>query len=226
MTLRLAKDCFDVGLSTADPEMLDFMTEIVGLDRPEVLRISRTVTQHRFDVGGSVVKVNIGPHTGSGRTGYRHVAIADEDVESPELLVGPDGVTVSLVPPGHDGIEQLGVTLVTPHVASSAAFFREALGWDRVTDDRFRVGRSVVTLVEDADAPFVAAEHPMGWSYLTVQVHDCDAETAVATGAGARLALAPVTLGTTARISMVDDPFGNRVEISQRASLVGPLPAS
>ena len=38
-----------------------------------------------------------------------------------------------------------------------------------------------------------------------------------------REALAPVTLGTTARISMVRDPDGNWIELSQRASIVGSL---
>ena len=34
----------------------------------------------------------------------------------------------------------------------------------------------------------------------------------------------PVTLGDVARFSMVADPWGNQLEISQRASLTGPLP--
>jgi hypothetical protein len=40
---------------------------------------------------------------------------------------------------------------------------------------------------------------------------------------GGREALAPTTLGTTARISMVRDPDGNFIELSQRASLTGSL---
>ena len=40
---------------------------------------------------------------------------------------------------------------------------------------------------------------------------------------GGREGLAPVTLGTTARISMVLDPDGNWIELSQRASIVGGL---
>ena len=35
--------------------------------------------------------------------------------------------------------------------------------------------------------------------------------------------MAPVTLGTTARISMVRDPDGNWIELSQRASIAGSL---
>jgi hypothetical protein len=35
---------------------------------------------------------------------------------------------------------------------------------------------------------------------------------------------APVTLGTVARISFIRDPDGDFIEISQRASLTGPIP--
>jgi hypothetical protein len=35
---------------------------------------------------------------------------------------------------------------------------------------------------------------------------------------------APVTLGAVARISFIRDPDGNFIEISQRASLTGPIP--
>ena len=41
--------------------------------------------------------------------------------------------------------------------------------------------------------------------------------------AGGREALPPTTLGKVARISFVMDPDGNSIEISQRASLTGPL---
>jgi len=40
---------------------------------------------------------------------------------------------------------------------------------------------------------------------------------------GGREALKPVTFGTTARISMVRDPDGNWIELSQRASITGSL---
>jgi hypothetical protein len=40
---------------------------------------------------------------------------------------------------------------------------------------------------------------------------------------GARDATAPKTLGTTAWISMLLDPDGNWIELSQRASIVGML---
>ncbi len=40
---------------------------------------------------------------------------------------------------------------------------------------------------------------------------------------GGREAMPPTTLGTTARISMVRDPGGNWIELSQRASITGSL---
>jgi hypothetical protein len=39
-------------------------------------------------------------------------------------------------------------------------------------------------------------------------------------------AIAPLTLGTTARIAMIRDPDGNWIELSQRASIVGSLDPS
>ncbi|MGH6971347.1 MAG: VOC family protein, partial [Caulobacteraceae bacterium] len=65
-----------------------------------------------------------------------------------------------------------------------------------------------------------------GWGYITFQVFKVDKEHAFVLGHGGGEATAPVTLGTTARISMVRDPDGNRIELSQRASIVGSLEPS
>ena len=62
-----------------------------------------------------------------------------------------------------------------------------------------------------------------GFRYLTVQVRDVDAEHAGIVQRGGIEGRQPLTLGTTARISFVRDPDGNWIEISQRASLTGPL---
>jgi lactoylglutathione lyase len=50
-----------------------------------------------------------------------------------------------------------------------------------------------------------------------------DAEHAYALAHGAGEGRAPVTLGQTARISMIRDPDGNWIELSQRASITGSL---
>jgi lactoylglutathione lyase len=62
-----------------------------------------------------------------------------------------------------------------------------------------------------------------GWRYITFQVFRVDADHARVLAAGGREAMPPTTLGTTARISMVRDPDGNWIELSQRASIVGTL---
>mgnify|MGYP002682816373 CR=1 FL=1 len=66
-----------------------------------------------------------------------------------------------------------------------------------------------------------------GWRYITFQVFEVDREHAHVLAHGGREARAPVTPGPTARISLVRDPDGNWIELSQRASLPGSLePAS
>ena len=102
-------------------------------------------------------------------------------------------------------------------------YFADTLGWE-VDGSVVRLGATILLLDVDADAPTV--EMPVrGWTYLTVQIHDCDAETASAVAEGATLAQPAVTLGEVARFSMVADPWGNQLELSQRASLTGPLPS-
>jgi lactoylglutathione lyase len=62
-----------------------------------------------------------------------------------------------------------------------------------------------------------------GWRYITFQVFNVDEAHAKVLAARGREGLAPVTLGKTARISMILDPDGNWIELSQRASIVGSL---
>ena len=55
------------------------------------------------------------------------------------------------------------------------------------------------------------------------QIFKVDEVHALILSAGAREGLPPTTLGNVARISMILDPDGNWIELSQRASIVGPL---
>jgi len=59
---------------------------------------------------------------------------------------------------------------------------------------------------------------------LTIQIRDVDAEHRRVIERGGRGGRPPITLGTVARVSFVRDPDGNWIELSQRASLTGPLP--
>ena len=71
--------------------------------------------------------------------------------------------------------------------------------------------------------PHDGAFEGKGWRYITFQVFEVDQEHANVIAHGGREALAPETLGSVARVSMVRDPDGNWIELSQRASLTGSL---
>ena len=70
----------------------------------------------------------------------------------------------------------------------------------------------------------VASMRAVGMRYITVQVRDVDAEHRRFMSMGVWEGAAPVSLGAVARISFIRDPDGNFIEISQRASLTGPIP--
>jgi len=222
--MRLAKDRLDIGLLTDDRAMLAFMHDGVGLGPPEHLPIGEGVDQYRFDADGSVIKVNVVAGLPvERRSGYKEVLIADRSLAQPRTFTGPDGVVVSRVPSGHLGIDQLGVRIAVPELEAARRYFGDALGW-QAGRRSVLVGATTLLLDETPTAPSAVEMPVRGWTYLTVQVHDCDAETRAAVRRGATLVKPPGNLRDVARFSMVADAWGNQLEISQRASLTGPLP--
>jgi lactoylglutathione lyase len=228
--MDLAKPRIDFGLTTDNIEpMLRFWQHEVGLPFDHLLKIRRGHDQHRHDALGSVIKINHteGPLPGGPPTGYRELFIARDGLAAPKSMVDPDANRVTLVPHGWRGIGQIGVRLAVRDVAAHRRFYTEALGlteepWE--DGAAFRGGESLLIVEAAADAP-VEGERPAakGWGYITFQVFKVDKEHAFVLAHGGGEATAPVTLGTTARISMVRDPDGNRIELSQRASIVGSL---
>lgn len=227
--MKLAKPCIDVGLTTNQLEpMLRFWQDTVGVPFDHVLPVRRGLVQHRHDLGGSVLKINHAsdPLPDTPRSGYRALLVARPGLEAPRELADPDGNRVRLVPPGTQGVTQIGVELGVRDPAAHARFYREALGLDELPGSgglAFRAGDSVIRIERSVDAPSDASFEGKGWRYVTFQVFRVDEEHAAVLAHGGREALAPRTLGKTARISMVRDPDGNWIELSQRASLVGAL---
>jgi lactoylglutathione lyase len=227
--LKLAKPRVDVGLNTNNLEpMLAFWQNEVGARFDHVLPIQSGVKQHRHDLNGSVLKINCHrePLPPRAATGYHEVIVAREDLASPRSLKDPDGNRVRLVPTGTLGIAQIAVKLCVRDLRAHARFYAAALGLDEAPNfegPAFRAGESLLLCERSEAAPADAGIEGQGWRYITFQVFKADEEHAHILALGGREAMAPRTLGTTARISMVRDPDGNWIEISQRASITGSL---
>jgi catechol 2,3-dioxygenase-like lactoylglutathione lyase family enzyme len=116
---------------------------------------------------------------------------------------------------------RLGVT----NEAAFHDFYGRICGFEAAGHNSYRCGDSLLKFAHDALAARTEAMRAPGFRYLTVQVWDADEEHRGLLERGAEEGRPPVTLGTTARFSFIRDPDGNWIEISQRASLTGPLPA-
>jgi lactoylglutathione lyase len=227
--MQISKPRVDIGLNTNDLQaMLAFWQGEVGVPFDHVLPIRRGQNQHRHDLLGSVLKINHFEEAlpRARPAGYAEVLIARPGLKDLKVLKDPEGVTACLVPPGTLGINQAGIKLKVRDLEAHKRFYRDALGLSEVDHAHgaaFQAGETVLLLEESDEAPDDAAFQGPGFRYITFQVFKCDAEHAHILKHGGREALAPTTLGKTARISMVRDPDGNWIEISQRASITGSL---
>ena len=227
--MNLSKPRVDIGLNTNNLEaMLAFWQNEVGLKFDHVLPIRKGMKQHRHDALGSVVKINVHtePLPVTPPSGYTELLIARDGLTVPKALHDPDGNAVTLVPPGTDGIRQIGIRLKVRDLSAHHRFYSDVLGLSEEPSARgaaFRAGETVLLLEQSAHAPSDAVMDGKGWRYITFQVFKVDDEHARILERGGREAMKPMTLGTTARISMVRDPDGNWIEISQRASITGSL---
>jgi len=227
--MRLAKQQFDIGLSTNNlGPMLGFWQDEAGATFDQILTIRRGMDQHRHDLSGSVLKINHLAETLpiTPPSGYQELLIARDGAAGEAALMDPDGNKLRLVPKGWQGIAQIAVRLGVRDLEAQRRFYRDALGLAEETWDgggAFRVGDGLILVEQQADAPVESPFDGKGWRYITLQVFAVDSDHAHALAHGAREATAPVTLGSVARISMIKDPAGNWIELSQRASITGSL---
>jgi len=229
--MNLAKPRIDIGFATNHaPAALAFWQNEIGLPFDHTQPIRRGYKQHRHDLCGSVLKINqvYEALPDNPPSGYLELLIARDGLAAPQPMADPEGNRVLLVPSGMYGIERIGIRLGVRDVEAHRRFYAEALGLPQGETTAggaltFRAGDTVLIAEPAADAPHDAAFEGKGWRYITFQVFEVDREHAHVLAHGGREARAPVTLGTTARISMVRDPDGNWIELSQRASLTGSL---
>jgi catechol 2,3-dioxygenase-like lactoylglutathione lyase family enzyme len=227
--MQLVKSVIDVGLSTnnLDP-MLRFWQQDAAIRFDHVLPVRRGQKQYRHNEQGSVIKLNhhAEPLPEAAPSGYRKLIIAREGLQKPQRMVDPDGNRVQLVPPGFDGVTQLGVAMGVRSLSEHRRFYCDILGFAEQSwsgGPAFRLADSVLLLEEDRAATIDPVRQARGWRYITLQIADIDAVHSELLGKGVREGLAPITLGEVARISMILDPDGNWIELSRRASIVGSL---
>jgi catechol 2,3-dioxygenase-like lactoylglutathione lyase family enzyme len=224
--MQLAKNHIDVGLYTnATEAMLDFWQTRVSLPLEGMQPLGQGVRQHRHDMNGSVLKLNSvrDPMPSSKHSGYRELWIASTEVNEPDTFRDPDGNSIRLVPHGYAGVNGIGLKLAVTSAASFHEFYGRVLRLQPASKNAYRCGDSILMFEEQ---PRVARDTPLrakGFRYLTIQVVDVDSVHATLVERGAVEGTPPITLGETARISFLRDPDGNWLELSQRASLTGPL---
>jgi catechol 2,3-dioxygenase-like lactoylglutathione lyase family enzyme len=224
--LKLAKPHIDIGVMTERLEaMLAFWQGPAGLSFEGILPTGGGNHQHRHGANGSVFKLNH-PRKGlpeTAPTGYRAMRIARSGLEAREELVDPDGNHFLLVPPGDEGVEGVALTVGVRDTDAQARFYRDALEFEEIGKGRFRCGDSLVFVELDSSGGGDASFYGHGIRYFTIQVLDCRREHARILDVGGSEGFAPRQLGDVAVISMVRDPDGNWIEISQKGSLTGPL---
>ena len=149
----------------------------------------------------------------------------------------PDGNDVELVPSGQRGVNQIEIHIGVTDEAAFENFYADALQAEKIGAGRFKLGETIISFgtirrrcaprnqPSASAADVIASMRAVGMRYITVQVRDCDGEHRRFMSMGVWEGAAPVTLGAVARISFIRDPDGNFIEISQRASLTGPIPA-
>ncbi len=224
--MNLAKPHIDIGLfSNKRDEQLAFWGKTVGLVYDHMAKLGGGLQQHRHHMNGSILKMNHArePLPAAPASGIIGLKIARDDQPMPVALADPDGNMVGLVPGGFEGIVGIAVLLRVNDFAAHDRFWTRAMQFERVAERRYRCGDSLIVLAEQGPVERAADYRAPGYRYTTVQIHDCVREYEGIVERGGESAMAPRLLGDTVRYAFVMDPDGNRIEISQRASLVGSL---
>ena len=220
--IELAKPAIDAGLMTNMLEPTADLFVDLGLSFDHLLKLGGGIHQHRYTCGQSVIKLNshrspLAPAV----SGYTRLRLAT-NVDTSTSIVTPDGVDITAVPPGHDGIVGVEVTWRTARPTEVARFLA-ALG-AHPDGDRHRLGESWIVVDAVKEQPDTGAFDARGFRYLTVQVRDVERAHSHMCSLGFAEGRPPIRLGDTAYISFIRDADGNWIELSQRASLTGPLP--
>jgi lactoylglutathione lyase len=219
----LSKPYLDVGIFTNQGEaMREFYSRDVGIELIDTIEIEEGYLLYRYDANGSALKINdLRQPMKPARTGFRRVIVPRADLASPVELSDPDGMPVLLVPPGHLDITQLGVVWAVPSIEPAREFAERSMGAQSLGDGRYRFGETTILFEEDPDLPRSGAMESVGFTYTTFHVRDVLGAHAHLLASGCQEAIPPTPFHGITTYSFIRDPFGNWVEVSQRADLVG-----
>ncbi|MEO8693789.1 MAG: VOC family protein [Acidimicrobiales bacterium] len=220
--IELSRQTLDIGLFSDNPAMAGFYVNELGLPFVEALPHSDTYSENFYAANGASLKINASTERMEpGTSGYRGLIIAREGVTRPQHFVDPDGLEVSVVPPGHDGVHQMGIVCDVPDIASERSFLLNGVG-AREDDGVLRIGETAVFLRTGG----VARPTPTwrrGFNYYVVFVRDIQRAHQSALDNGAEHSAPPLRLADRCIFSWIRTPSGNWVEFVQYADY-GPLP--
>ena len=142
--MQLAKQQIDIGLSTNHVEvLLGFWQGEAGAQFDHVLPVLPGQDQHRHYIAGTVLKIN--HHEAhlpaNPPSGYRELVIARSGLAEPRSLADPEGNRVMLVPPGSEGVHQIGVRIAVRDIDAHRRFYGDSLGLPEERPGVFRARR-------------------------------------------------------------------------------------
>lgn len=221
--LSLSKPFVDVGyFTTQGDRLVAFYADTAGLKRGDTLAIEPGYDLFRFDACGSALKVNSVSGALCGRrTNLGRVTIAAPGISEARELRDPDGNELLLVPPGEQGIDQVGIDWTLPSDDAVHRFAQGGLGAERLARLTYRLGKTVLQFRIDPRAERTGPLEALGFTYTTLHVMDVVSTHGRLIAHGCIEAIPPTAFRGVTAYSFVRDPAGNWIEISQRADLTG-----
>jgi catechol 2,3-dioxygenase-like lactoylglutathione lyase family enzyme len=220
--LTLARPTLDIGLFSDNPAMAGFYLHDLGLPFVEELPHSETYSENFYALNGASLKINASTEPmAPGISGYCGLLIARDGVAAPQTFVDPDGLSITIVPPGHEGVHQVGIVCTVPDVATERAFLIDGVG---ARDDGGVLHIGVTALLLRAGA--VSRPTPTwrrGFNYYVVFVTDIASAHQHLIDSGAEHSAPPLRLADRCAFSWVRTPSGNWLELVQYPDS-GPLP--
>lgn len=222
MEQLLARPGLDFGVPTDQgPAMRAFYGAELGLPFLQENEIIPGHDEVFYELGGGWWKLNTSVEPlQPAVTGYRSILVADASLNRPRQLVDPDGLAVTLVPPGHRGVEEVGLEMTVADLDAQRRFLLDGCGGSAVGDDGIRVGNTVIFLTATDAAMEITPIVRRGLTMLTFIVTDLLAAHQHLLDHGAVHGLrASDDPGVPGRclFSFVRDPNGNWIELVQFA---------